>query len=446
MAVVAPFRALRYNTARIPDLSQVIVPPYDVIGSDEQKAFHARHPYSMIRLDLGESLPGDDEKNNPHTRAAAYLSEWQRNGILIRDPEAAVYPYELDYSVKGERRTRKGFMVLLRLEDFCDGCVRPHERTFQGVKDERFGLMTACHAHLSPIFALYSDPEGLVDARLASAESRSLCADFHDEHGLRHRLYRVSDRSVIEELRRFMLDKDIFIADGHHRYETSLAYRDWMRARHPEAPPEAPFNYTLVYLSNMDDPGLTILPTHRLLPHVDPGRGAELLSRLDPLFHVRSFSLDSSGIERWASELESAARSKETVIGFAYHGADRCYLLRGRGEKIGSFLEQKGFSEAQRGLDVVVVDHVILRGLLGLTDAYLGDSENILFRHDRDEALEQVRRGEVGLAFFINPTRIEQVRQVAGAGEIMPHKATYFYPKVCSGLVIHPIHPDEVVA
>jgi uncharacterized protein (DUF1015 family) len=445
MAVIAPFRALRYNTRIIADLGQVVIPPYDVIGEEEQKRFHQKHPFNMIRLDLGETLPGDDDHENAHSRAAAYLKEWQEQGVLIREVEPCIYPHELDYEVLGERRTRKGFFALLRLEELCGGCVRPHEKTFQGVKDERLRLMKACSAQLSPIFSLYADPEGRLDEIVGSEAHRVPCASFSDHNGMPHRLFRISDADRVRRIREFLADKDIFIADGHHRYETALAYRDWMRARHPEASPEAAFNYVLVYLSSMDDPGLTILPTHRLLPHVDPELGARLLDHPGPYFQVQAYELSDAGIGSWRGALEEAAARKETAVGLAVRGHDRCYLLRGSRQALRDFLARKGFPDVLQDLDVMAVDHVILRGLLGLDEESLHDAANIRFSHDALAALKEVVEGRVALAFFLNPTRIDQVREVAGSGNTMPHKATYFYPKVISGLLIHPIDPAEAV-
>ncbi|MBC7357791.1 MAG: DUF1015 domain-containing protein [Desulfacinum sp.] len=445
MAVIAPFRALRYNTRLIADLGQVVIPPYDVIGVEEQKRFHQKHPFNMIRLDLGETLPGDDDRENAHSRAAAYLKEWLAQGVLIREAEPCIYPHELDYEVSGERRTRKGFFALLRLEELCGGCVRPHEKTFQGVKDERLRLMKACSAQLSPIFALYADPEGNLDEITGSEAHRLPCASFSDHNGMTHRFFRISYGDQIRRVRDFLADKDIFIADGHHRYETALAYRDWMRARHPEAPPDASFHYVLVYLSSMDDPGLTILPTHRLLPQVDPALGTRLLDNPAPYFRVEAFDGTDAGVERWRGALEDAGARRETAVGLAIRGHDRLYLLRGSKQALRDFLARKGFPEVLWDLDVMAVDHVLLRGLLGLDEGYLHDAGNIRFSHDVQAALQDVADGRVALAFFLNPTRIDQVRDVASSGNTMPHKATYFHPKVVSGLLIHPIDPGEAV-
>ncbi|SMC19569.1 Uncharacterized conserved protein, DUF1015 family [Desulfacinum hydrothermale DSM 13146] len=445
MADIAPFRALRYNTRLVPDLGQVIIPPYDVIDREEQKRFHEQHPFNMIRLDLGEALPGDNERENAHSRAAAYLRDWRERGVLIRDSEPCLYPYELDYQVGGEKRTRKGFFALLRLEELGGGCVRPHEKTFQDVKDERLGLMKVCSAQLSSIFVLYGDPEGRLDEIVGSEAHRDFCASFSDRQGMTHRLFRMTDLDRVRKVKDFLRDKEIFIADGHHRYETALAYRDWMRARHPNASSQAPFNYVMVYLSSMDDPGLTILPTHRLLLRVDPACGDRLLESVEPYFQVRSYELTDAGIGRWRQALAEAAARKEPAVGLAVQGHAKCYLLQGVPGALRDFLARKGFPQVLQDLDVMVVDHLLLRGHLALGEDVLHDPRNIRFSHDAQAALDEVRNGRVALAFILNPTRMEQVRAVASSGCTMPHKATYFYPKVGSGLLIHPIDPGEVV-
>ncbi len=445
MAVVAPFRALHYNPERVEDLGRVITPPYDIISPAEQDVFYAMHPYNMIRLELGKTTPQDTAQDNAHTRASQYLRQWSREGILVREAEPAFFPYELEYPFQEGRRIRKGFFGLLRLEEFGKGCVRPHERTFHKVKEERLSLLVQCGVHFSPIFVLFSDSDGRVRHMLETHRGRKVLLECQDFRNCRHRLYRMGDPPQVQQLQTLLADKDIFIADGHHRYETALNYRRLMMETHPEASSNAPFHFVLTYFCPMEDDGLLVLPTHRLLPRLDDEKALDFLEKGRPYFKVFSFPMNEFGREAWQNCLDSFRIQKETAIGFVRQGGDAYWVLHVDRNAARSYLARKGFPEVLQDLDVVVVDHLFLRGLLGLDEAYLSDAENIRFSHDRDEALHAVAAGQAAMGFFVNPTRVDQVRDVARAGLIMPHKATYFYPKVFSGLVMHPMDVKETV-
>jgi uncharacterized protein (DUF1015 family) len=438
MAEIAPFRGLRYDTEKLEDLATVVIPPYDVISAEEQELFHHISPYSMVHLELGKTTSEDTETNNPHTRAAKYFRDWQQNGVLIRDEQLALYYYELDYAVApGLRQARYGFICTLRLEDFRSGFVRPHEKTFKAVKDERLGLMLACQANLSPVFALYSDPAMVVDHTLKLGREPIPVISFTDRAGMKHRIWRVTNPLIFQEVIALMLDKPIYIADGHHRYETALNYRVIQRQHLGNVSPDAPFEYIMMYLSNLDQGGLMILPTHRLLKHIGPWEPQGFLREASTYFDIVVYGTTAQGQLRWREELEKGRLTKETLIGLYWQHADAFYLLRARHEVISSYLTGRGISEVLRGLDVVILDQLLLRHLLALSDDSLANEHNIHFKHDLQEAVSAVRSGIYEAGFFINPTRIEQVQDVASASLIMPHKATYFYPKVWSGLVIY---------
>ncbi|MDY0040571.1 MAG: DUF1015 domain-containing protein [Desulforhabdus sp.] len=446
MAEIAPFRGFRYNLERIPDLSEVVIPPYDVISKREQELFHLKHPYNMIRLELGESTSDDSEQNNAHTRAACYMQEWLKEKIFIRDDQPAIYYYELEYSLRPQtRQTRYGFLCLLRLEDFAGGGVRPHERTFQAIKDERLRLMLACQANLSPVFALYSDPAQLVDHHLRGGREPDELFSFKDENGMIHRMWRVKNLTILQQVRSLMLDKAIFIADGHHRYETALNYRNIQRERFKNGKPQAPYEYVMIYLSNMNQGGLTILPTHRLLRNINSWEPQLFLKQAQAFFEIVSYKADEGGQRAWRSKLDEAGSRNNTAIGFYSRKVSSFYLLQARREAVSTHLAQVGIPEVLHDLDVVVLDTIVLRHLLGLSEALLADENNINFKHDLLDALLNVQSGDYEVGFFINPTRIEQVQNVATAGLIMPHKSTYFYPKVGSGLVINPLYPNEEI-
>lgn len=446
MAEIAPFRGLHYNQEIIPDLAEVVIPPYDVITPEEQQAFHDKHPYNMIRLELGLKTPGDSREDNPHTRAAAYLKQWEHQRVLVQPPEASIYYYELDYkNGPGSFKTRTGFLCALKLEDFSAGGVRPHEKTFQAIKDERFSLMLATGANLSVVFALYSDPGQAVQAALSSGRRSEPAISFTDHADMTHRVWPVTDRAVLDYVRKLMRDKAIFIADGHHRYETALHYRNTLRKEYGSGNPRAAYEYIMVYLSEMEQDGLTILPTHRLLRNLGNWQPERFIEKAAQFFDVAQFETANGGELKWKKAIEAGGLTKETAIGF-YCNATRCvYVLTAKRDAVSSWLEMKGLPLSLRSLDVVTLDQIVLRAVMGLSDEFLANEQNISFMHDFGSALEAVKSGKFDAGFFINSTRIEQVREVADAGLTMPHKSTYFYPKVISGLLINPLSPDEEI-
>ncbi len=446
MAEIAPFRGLRYNPEKIPDLAQVVIPPYDVISPEEQQAFHERSPYNFIRLELGLQAPEDSSEDNPHTRAAAWMRQWKHEGILVRNPAPSIYCYELDYKTGSERvKTRRGFICALRLEDFSSGRIRPHEKTFQAIKDERLALMLACNANLSPVFALYPDSNAEIHSALASGRRGDPVVSFTDFAGMTHRVWPVADQPILNRVRKLMPDKPIFIADGHHRYETALNYRNVLRERYGSGKPNASYEFIMVYLTDMTENGLTILPTHRLLRNLGEWDCERLVEGAKSLFHVERFESENGGELRWKEAIRAGGLRKDTTIGFYCKETACIYVLTAKRDVVSSLLAQKGTPVPLRTLDVVVLDQIVLRDLLGLSEQFLADERNISFMHDFAEALEAVKSSRFDAGFFINHTRIEQVREVASAGLIMPHKSTYFYPKVISGLVMNPLLPGEEI-
>jgi len=446
MAEIAPFRGLLYNQGKIPDLAQVLVPPYDVISPEEQKAFHDKSPYNFIRLELGLPTPEDSVENNPHTRAAAFCRQWMDEGILVRDTKPSIYYCELDFKDgTGSARTRKGFMCVLRLEDFSSGRVLPHEKTFQAVKDERMALMLACNANMSPVFAIYPDSNQQVLRALASGRTDDSAIRFTDFAGIAHRVWPVTDRPTLERVRELMPDKPIFIADGHHRYETALSYRNIMRERHGGGNSHASYEYVMVYLTDISEPGLTILPTHRLLRNLEAWDPDQFIERAKRCFDVERFEPCNGGELKWKDAICAGGLRKDTTIGFCRRNATCVYVLTAKREAVSSLLSRKGIPDPLKTLDVVVLDQVLLKDILGVSEQFLANERNISFNHDFAQAMEEIKSGRYDAGFFINHTRIEQVREIAGAGLIMPHKSTYFYPKVISGLVTNLLYPDEEI-
>jgi uncharacterized protein (DUF1015 family) len=400
----------------------------------------------MIRLELGIATPEDTNSDNPHSRAAAYIKQWEHQRILVRNPMLSIYYYELDYTNgPGVLKTRKGFICVLRLEDFSAGGVRPHEKTFQAIKDERLALMIACQANLSPVFALYSDPGAKIQQALSSGCERDPAISFTDYANMTHRVWPVTNPEALSKVRKLMLDKAIFIADGHHRYETALNFRNLLRERHGSGNPRASYEYIMMYLSDMNQSGLTILPTHRILRNLGNWEPGQFIDKAQMFFEIQRFEPANGGELKWKKAIEAGGLSRETSIGFYCQQSGCVYVLTAKRKEVSAWLEDKGLSAPLRTLDVAVLDQVVLRNLLGLSDEFLANERNISFMHDFGEALCAVKSGKYDAGFFINSTRIEQVREVANAGLVMPHKSTYFYPKVISGLVINPLSPDEEI-
>jgi len=447
MPEIAPFKGLLYNQKLITNMAEVITPPFDVISPEEQEMYHNRHPNNIIRLILGQSKPGDNEHNNWYTRAANTLELWQREGIMLLDPRPAFYDYEISYQEQANVvRTRQGFICLVRLEDFSHGSVLPHERTYEVTKSERLRLMSACKANLSQVFALYSDPDRIVSRSLRQGREKGSVLDFRDSSGIHHRMYRVTQAEVIQSVIAIMKDKVLFIADGHHRYETALNYQKLMREKYPARGKRASFNFVLMYLADMNQEGLSIYPTHRMFVDLPQFQMAAFLARAADYFEVVRFPFDASdrkqALEEFLNSLHSAG--DRHFIGVYESQAGQFVLLKLR-EDVNHEFWRSHMQPPLQKLDVVVLTELILKGLLNVEEGTLNDETRIKYRHDAYEAVEQVDRGLFHVAFLINQTRIEQLQEVANSRLIMPHKSTYFYPKVIDGSVLNLLDPLEDV-
>ncbi len=447
MPDIAPLKGLLYNEKLIRNMDEVVTPPFDVISPEEQEMFHRSHPYNMIRLILGRNKPDDNENNNWYTRAALTLEAWQRERVLVQDVKPAFYDYEINYLEPPDlSKTRRGFICLVKLEDFSQGSVRPHERTYEATKSERLKLMSSCRANLSQVFALYPDPAQTVGQYLHEGRDERPVLSFTDSSGIHHRMWRVTREEVIQRVVACMKDKTLFIADGHHRYETALNYQKLMQERYPARGGRASFNYVLMYLANMHQPDLCILPTHRLFVKLPQFQMASFLKRAVDYFEVVRFPFDKAGREQALAEFLGSLHSPgdRHFVGVYESRADHFVLLKLRvdvdHESWGGQLPP-----SLQKLDVVVLTELILKRLLKLNESTLNDETRIKYRHDAFEAIEQVDRGFFQVAFLLNHTKIEQLRDVANSALFMPHKSTYFYPKVIDGLVINLLDPHEDV-
>lgn len=444
MAKIVPFRALRYRLDRIGDPASVMAPPYDVISPAMQADLYRRNDYNVVRLILGQTPATDTENDNRYTRAAADFRRWQEDSILVRDAAPSLYLYDQIYQLEdGSEITRKGFIALTRIEDFSSGVVKPHEKTLAGPKADRLLLTRACSANFSPIFSLYSDPSCALESLSKRYKSETPAVDVKDDDGVIHRLWPVGDVDLIEQARELLDSKPLFIADGHHRYETALNYRNEMREKTPDFNGKETFNYVLMYFANMEDQGMTIFPTHRVIFGLPSFDTAAFLHALSDFFAIEEIRV-TPPFDGVRERLRTLGAERRTLG--CYLGGERFVFLSLKDEAIMDRFFDPRSPRALRTLDVSVLHRLILENQLGISTQAQEAQSNLRYVKGFDEPFAMVARGEGQIAFLMNPTRMSEVRDVANAGEKMPQKSTYFYPKLLSGLVINPIVAGETVA
>ncbi len=420
MAIIRPFRGVRYNPAIVGDLQQVVSPPYDVISSEQQTLLHLRSPYNAIHLDLN---------SNPerYAVAAKTLATWLEQKALIQEQEPALYFYTQEFTLKdGVRRRRAGILTALRLEDFSSGKIRPHERTFEHAKADRLALLQACQTHLSSIFCLFSRPGWSLEQTVAPALSASPLIRVHDDLDTEHTLWRVTDPELIAEVTSQLANEALIIADGHHRYETALRYRNECAER-GGGNGEAPFNYALAYLTNAQDEGLVILPTHRLLRDATLPNVQHLRMVLQREFRFAAFSLQDKAAFLTALRAPGPARR----IGCFFAGANYYWLLTFDDRAT----QGLSLSTPLRALDVTMLHNALLPRFLGLPAEV--QKQKLSYTVDEEEALQRVASHQYQAAFLLNPTTFQQVADVCKGGETMPQKSTYFFPKLLTGMVFY---------
>lgn len=446
MAIIAPFRGLTYNFHALKDVSKLVAPPYDVISEEEQEGYYQAHPYNVIRLILGKKKTGDTDWDNRYTRSADDFKRWQSEEVLVQSKEPAMFVTSLCYDPEdgSGQRTRWGLISLVRIEDEGSEMILPHERTFSAHKDDRFRLMRACNAQFSQIFALYEDPENQAFIPLRGAIQPPPLISFDFRDGTRHSMWAITDRTLHKRVADTLNSKRIFIADGHHRYETSRNYRNMMRARYGLRPSERAYEYVMMYLSNMDHDGLTILPSHRVIKRCPGFELDSFLKKVGEWFQVTALSFSGPDLpslcSRLKQSLEEAGRHT-SAIGLVVR--DRFFLLSlkpGVRDEMGDDLHT-----SLKELDVMVLSRFIFQKGLGFRKEDLDDEEIIYYQSDMTRAVSMVKAGRCQMAFLLNPTRMDHVKDVAGNALIMPRKSTYFYPKILSGLVFNKIDPNEII-
>jgi uncharacterized protein (DUF1015 family) len=432
-----PFRGIAYNPAHVDDLFALLAPPYDVISQQERERYYQQHPHNVVRLIYGRDEAGDTAAANRYTRAANYLQSWLQQGVLQRDSAPSMYLCAERYLLPdGSQRERQGLIALCRLEPYERGIVLPHEETSPVPKRMLFDLRSAVKANLSQIFALYDDDTGKLQEIFAAQRRQPTRLSFRDQDHMLRRVWAINEPSLLTEIRRVLSDYWALIADGHHRYETCLAYQQMRLQRMTPTSGEEWFNFAMLYLTDIHDPGLTILPTHRALRDLAPALVQQIPTRLRDGCEVEAFPFHTSAerdAQRQRLVQEMRRRSAQAHVFGLYTGQNTLWLLTYRGAPPTTEVPTDAGGEDRSALDVSLLHAVLLEKILGIDVR----EDMVAYTQDDVEALDLVSRQEYQLAFLLNPTPIEQVVQQATAGRRMPRKSTYFYPKLLTGIVLH---------
>ncbi len=409
MAKVKPFRGIIYNVSRV-SAEDVLAPPYDIITPEFREALYMQSPYNIVRIDFGRDEPGDNKTENKYVRARRYLDAWMKEAVLIQSDKPSFYVYEMSYSLGGKRKSLIGFLGLVKLEELGKGSIYPHECTHAKPKQDRLNLMKSCEANTSPIFSLFKSTEKRIANLLRKTASTAPYLEAADVAGDVHRLWQIDREEDVEIITKELEDKAVFIADGHHRYETAFDFYRELSGQNPSG--SVPFDHVLMFLANMLDEGVTILPTHRLLKTVP----ADMNRLLSKYFHIEPVENNF--------DIGKRLSGRKDVFGFYKKGDRVWHMLTYKG---GGNLS--GIPDNLQDIDVMILHELIFRELLHTTD--------IGYEMDIDRALDKIQNGQLEAGFFLNPTRVEDVEKSALSSVRMPPKSTYFYPKLLTGLVIN---------
>ncbi|HSM85481.1 MAG TPA: DUF1015 domain-containing protein [Candidatus Limnocylindrales bacterium] len=431
MAELLPFKALRYDPDQV-KLEDVLTQPYDKITPEMQARYYELSPHNLVRIILGKGGDTDNSAFNVYTRASEYLHDWRSSGILKQDPEPSFYLYSQTFTVPGTRELaeRRGLIALARIHDYADGVVYRHEQTLAKPRADRLNLLRAARAHFGQIFMLYSDPEAALEKLLEPSMEEEPAVSILDEYEVLHRLWRIGNPSTISAVQELMRGKKLLIADGHHRYETSLAYRNERRGQPAAADPSAPWEFVMTTLVRMESRGLVILPTHRIVHGLPAFDREHMLESAKRFFDIDRIDLRTESRSA-TTLLQEAGENGTAFVAVTRQGP---YLLRAKKRAILEALDS--IPAGQRELDVVQLHKLMLERILGISEEAIRNQEHVKYERDAFEAISWVRQG-ANVAFLMNPARIEQVRDIAFADEVLPQKSTDFYPKLLSGLTIY---------
>ena len=440
MAEIQPFRAYRYDTNRVA-LKDVLTQPYDKISPEMQDRYYAASPYNLITIEKGRVLPGDSDTNNVYTRAAKKVDEWIAEKILAQDAAPNIYIYSQEFLVPGTqtRRVRIGFIALGRVEDYDAHVVFRHERTLSAPKADRIELLRQTRVQTGQLFLLYDDPSRIVDSLLEDTARKSTPLDMTDEYGVIHRLWPVDDPAFVRRIQSAMKDKKLVIADGHHRYETALNYRNEGRAKSGKADPLAAYEFAMMTFINTHSKGLTVLPTHRVVGNLANFDFEKFRKSLAPYFDWYAYPFQNpeeraTAFAEFRKDLEGESHGRRAIGVYPGGGSFFLFLLR-RDADLESVLPD--VSEGQRGLDVVLLHRLILDKGLGISAEAVAAEKNLGYEREIEAAIARVDRGEAQIAFLLKAVRVQQVADIALAGDVLPQKSTDFYPKLLSGVAIY---------
>ncbi len=432
MVEVAPFKGIIYNTEKIATLDKVMSPPYDIISEKMQEQLYNNHPNNFIRLILGKILPTDMETDNRYTRAKKEFETLRQKSILIQSDAQAIYPYQIEYTLKDQKKTMKGFFILLQLDKEYKQ-VKAHERTLSKPKADRLNLIKACRANLEPIQLLYIDEQDIIQQTISNKLSEKPMISVRGYDTFQHSIWKITDKKIISMIKENLHNQILFIADGHHRYQTSINYAQEMEKDTGITKKDAPFNYIMVILANMFDDGLAILPTHRLI-NLTIDR-EKILNKLSKYFTIKTCSRKQGKID-YKKLSESIKEQLETPSQhqFAMVFKDAYYIFTLKDESVmDAFAKEQ--SKTWRTLDVSILHKIIIEHVLGISQDTLED--HIKYTRDDEEAIRFIDEGSFSFSFMLNATKIDELKAIAEAGEHMPQKSTYFLPKMLSGLVMY---------
>jgi uncharacterized protein (DUF1015 family) len=432
MVEVIPFKGINYNNEKIDKIEKVMSPPYDIISEEMQTELYEKHPLNFVRLILGTQKPSDTETNNRYSRAKKLLDKWIKDSILIQSNKPAIFPYKIDYTINKQKKIMNGFFVLLKLDPYYK-FVKAHEKTLSKPKADRLNLLRACHANLEPIQLLYIDKKDKIRKIIDESLNKPII-NTTSYDGFNHRLWKLDDEDLLSKIQNYLNDKVLFIADGHHRYQTAINYANESKEKIRKPDENAPFNYRMVILVNMLDEGLSILPTHRLIKKSNIDIEL-LLKQLNKYFIVEEKKVELSNINvKNVSKMIKDDLETETDHKFALYLKGKYYLLTLKDESI-MYDFAKDRSKTWRTLDVSILHKIILEHIMGIKQDNI--EEHVKYTREIDEAVSFVETGKYDLSFLMNATKIDELKAVAEADEHMPQKSTYFLPKMLSGLVVY---------
>lgn len=439
MAEIQPFKGLRYNPQKV-NLKEVITEPYDRIPPHLQEKYYRRNPYNVVRIILGKDQDPEHPEKDKYKRAKIYLDQWQQENILIREDQEALYLYEQEFEVEGEPKKRTGLIARVKLEQFSSRKVLPHEKTFPKHKQDRLNLLRATNTNTGQVFLLYKDDDLKVTQVVQQAKQKAEPGlVVRDEDNFVHKLWVVKDKQAIKDIQEVMKEKPLIIADGHHRYETSLNYQKEMIEKKKNVKGNEPFNYIMMTLFPLDDPGLVILPTYRLVKGLDQLTKDNLKSLFNPYFEISELSWEETQDKKTLAEVEKKVNSEKHVFAAYVEDFKKFIIFKLKSE---NFLEtemEAGKSKQWKRLDVSILHSLIIDKLGALCSQPFSKEENVSYIRDLDQGIQKVKQKDFQMIFLLKPVTLKEISSVVENGELMPHKSTDFFPKLKSGLVMNPL-------